>query len=243
MALVSSMKRFQVPRSGSGTGGRGDGRPRTSSQSRATVSSGPADTVSRPRPQKMRSAPARLRGDRCRRSRTGCRRRTPVDEIGSRRSTKDVRLSGADHPLERAGVGSEKRTRPRHCREAHDAQADESWATNTHVIPLIAPANSPRNTPHKASPVSGPGRGRRLRRGTRDSTRWNPAPWKMTRTGAVASMSVRDSGRTGPKTGLTPRANLFAGFPPKKKPAVSSGSCEADEGTRTLDLLHGKQML
>ena len=25
-----------------------------------------------------------------------------------------------------------------------------------------------------------------------------------------------------------------------EKPAVSSGFCEADEGTRTLDLLHGK---
>jgi hypothetical protein len=28
-----------------------------------------------------------------------------------------------------------------------------------------------------------------------------------------------------------------------EKPAVSSGFSEADEGTRTLDLLHGKQML
>jgi hypothetical protein len=28
-----------------------------------------------------------------------------------------------------------------------------------------------------------------------------------------------------------------------KKPAVSSGFSQADEGTRTLDLLHGKQML
>jgi hypothetical protein len=28
-----------------------------------------------------------------------------------------------------------------------------------------------------------------------------------------------------------------------KKPAASSGFCEADEGTRTLDLLHGKQTL
>jgi hypothetical protein len=28
-----------------------------------------------------------------------------------------------------------------------------------------------------------------------------------------------------------------------RKPAVSSGFLEADEGTRTLDLLHGKQTL
>ena len=28
--------------------------------------------------------------------------------------------------------------------------------------------------------------------------------------------------------------------PVNKKPAVSSGFCEADEGARTLDLLHGK---
>ena len=33
--------------------------------------------------------------------------------------------------------------------------------------------------------------------------------------------------------------------PPRtnEKPAVSSGFCKADEGTRTLDLLHGKQTL
>jgi hypothetical protein len=33
------------------------------------------------------------------------------------------------------------------------------------------------------------------------------------------------------------------GSPGNKKSAVSSGFLEADEGTRTLDLLHGKQTL
>jgi hypothetical protein len=38
-------------------------------------------------------------------------------------------------------------------------------------------------------------------------------------------------------------ARLTSGTSAKRKPAVSSGFCEADEGARTLDLLHGKQTL
>ena len=34
-----------------------------------------------------------------------------------------------------------------------------------------------------------------------------------------------------------------AGSDPTRKPTVSSGFLEADEGARTLDLLHGKQTL
>ena len=40
---------------------------------------------------------------------------------------------------------------------------------------------------------------------------------------------------------LAPRA--FRVRPEYTKPAISAGFLEADEGARTLDLLHGKQML
>jgi hypothetical protein len=46
--------------------------------------------------------------------------------------------------------------------------------------------------------------------------------------------------RTRPGTNPTETITKMTALGASGKPAVSSGFCEADEGTRTLDLLHGK---